>query len=123
MLFKGNSKEYLKLADISSSNCEELKERIESGLTLVWFLDDESILDIDGRAFNFEKNQIVTLTEFHGLKIKSTGEIKMIRFNRQFFCILNHDSDVSCKGLLFFGASTLPIISIPKDDIKEKILT
>jgi AraC family transcriptional activator of pobA len=119
MLFKGKSKEYLKLTDISSSNCEELKERIESGLTLVWFLDDESILDIDGRAFNFEKNQIVTLTEFHGLKIKSTGEIKMIRFNRQFFCILNHDSDVSCKGLLFFGASTLPIISLPKDDIRK----
>ena len=74
-------------------------------------------------ARNFERlilrKKPLTYWKFLRLKIESTGEIKMIRFNRQFFCILNHDSDVSCKGLLFFGASTLPIISLPKDDIRK----
>ncbi len=119
MIFKGKSGEYLKLEDINSTNCNALKERIESGLTLAWFLDDESIFEIDGRSFTFKKNQVITLTEFHGLKMKSTGEIKMIRFNRPFFCILDHDSEVSCKGLLFFGASNLPIIQLPENDIRK----
>jgi len=119
MLFTGKSGEYLKIEDITSSNCTELQERIESGLTLVWFLDDDSIFEIDGRKFHFEKNQIISLTEFHGLKMKRTGFIKMIRFNRQFFCILDHDSEVSCKGLLFFGSSSLPIISLPEEEVKK----
>ncbi|MFK7756682.1 MAG: helix-turn-helix domain-containing protein [Flavobacteriales bacterium] len=119
MLFNGKSGEYLKLENVDSSNCNALKERIESGLTLVWFLDDDSIFQIDGREFIFQKNQIITLTEFHGLKMKSTGQVKMIRFNRQFFCILDHDSEVSCKGLLFFGASNLPIISLPDKEVKK----
>jgi len=119
MLFKGKSGEYLKLEDITSANCSELKERIESGLTLVWFLDDESIFNVDGKEYSFNRNQIITLTEFHGLKMKSTGLVKMIRFNRQFFCILDHDSEVSCKGLLFFGASNLPIITLPEDQVRK----
>lgn len=119
MLFKGKSGEYLKIEDVNASNCNALKERIESGLTLVWFVDDNSIFHIDGREYLFKKHQIITLTEFHGLQIRSTGSVKMIRFNRQFFCILNHDSEVSCKGLLFFGASNLPIIALPEAEIKK----
>ncbi len=119
MLFTGKSGEYLKIEDITSSNCTELQERIESGLTLVWFLDDDSIFEIDGKKFHFEKNQIISLTEFHGLKMKRTGVIKMIRFNRQFFCILDHDSEVSCKGLLFFGSSSFPIIKLPEEEVKK----
>jgi len=119
MLFEGKSGEYLKLSVIRSANCTHLQDRIESGLTLVWFQDDSSVFEIDGRRYEFKKDQIITLTEFHGLKMKSTGVIKMIRFNRQFFCILDHDSEVSCKGLLFFGASNLPKITLSEEDVKK----
>ncbi|MEM7160876.1 MAG: helix-turn-helix transcriptional regulator [Bacteroidota bacterium] len=119
MLFEGPSGEYLKIEDISSLNCLELKGRIESGLTLVWFLDDASIFEVDAQRIQFKQNHVISITEFHNLKMKQTGKIKMIRFNRQFFCILDHDSEVSCKGLLFFGASSLPIIEIPENEVNK----
>jgi len=64
MLFKGKSGEYLKIEDVNASNCNALKERIESGLTLVWFVDNDSIFHIDGREYLFKKHQIITLTTF-----------------------------------------------------------
>ena len=42
----------------------------------------------------------------------------MLRFNKPFYCILDHDSEVGCKGILYYGASNLPIIRIPKDDFE-----
>ena len=31
--------------------------------------------------------------------------------------MIDHDIEVSCKGLLFFGASQLPIITVPDEDV------
>ncbi len=119
MLFRGKTGEYLKLEDVNHSNCEELKERLESGLTLVWFLDNNSTLVIDQKDHHFRQNQVISLTEFHSLEIEKIGEVKMLRFNRQFFCILDHDSEVSCKGLLFFGASNLPVIHLNDEETNK----
>lgn len=119
MIFKGNSGEHLQLEDVNSTNCDLLKTRLESGLTLIWFQDNQTKIEIDNQLYNFQKGQIVCLTELHRITLKNTGSIKMVRFNRQFFCILDHDSEVSCKGLLFFGASQLPIINLPESETKK----
>ena len=33
--------------------------------------------------------------------------------------MIDHDTEVGCKGLLFFGASQLPVITIPDDDLLQ----
>ena len=35
-----------------------------------------------------------------------------MRFDRPFFCVIDRDSEVGCKGILFFGASELPVLTI-----------
>ncbi|MFH4966388.1 helix-turn-helix domain-containing protein [Gaetbulibacter sp. M235] len=52
------------------------------------------------------------MTEFHTIEIVSEGILQFIRFNRSFYCILKHDNQISCKSILFFGASQLPVISL-----------
>ena len=42
-----------------------------------------------------------------------------IVFNREFYCIRDHDDEVSCNGLLFFGSSEAPVISLNKKDQKS----
>lgn len=117
MLYKGQTNEYLRVELIDSGNCHILKENIESSLTLVWCLDDTTVLTIDNKNCFFKKNQIVCLTEFHKIETTQVGKLKMIRFNRAFYCIIDHDSEISCKGILFFGASQLPIINLSEKDI------
>ena len=42
----------------------------------------------------------------------------MIKWNKYFYCIINHDSEVGCKGLLFYGAVALPVIYPKLEDIE-----
>ena len=119
MKFLSNIQEYLELKTIDEKSCDVIKEQVESSLTVLWFQEDINEFIIDGKHRVFKKNQIVFLTEFHNIKILHIGEIRFVRFNRPFYCILDHDTEVSCKGLLFFGASQLPIINIYENELEK----
>lgn len=119
MIYKGITNEYLQLENIQSNNCFVQKDAIESSLTFLWFEDDSNKIIIDGIDYQFNKNQIVCLTEFHKVDISNVCKAKMIRFNRSFYCIVDHDSELGCKGILFFGASQLPILNIPDMEIEK----
>jgi len=50
---------------------------------------------------------------------KTKAPLTAFLFNRAFYCINDHDSEVSCNGILFFGTQDLPIITIPKDQERK----
>lgn len=117
MKFTGTTQEYLILETVNSGeNCHILKESIASSLSILWFDSDDNQLIIDGKKYHFQKNQIVFLTEFHKVDVDKVRNTRFLQFNRPFYCVLDHDAEVGCKGLLFFGASELPIIDIPEAD-------
>ena len=119
MYLKGPTDEYFELRVLDNNDCEVIKESIESSLSILWFQDDQSELKIDGKSKRFYKNEILFLTEFHKVEINRIGVIQYIRFNRSFFCIIDHDSEIGCKGVLFFGSSNIPVIQIPKSDLRK----
>jgi len=119
MKFTGSTEEHLFIQRIDSQSCDILQEPKESSLSILWFEEDHNILIIDGKEEHFDKNQIVFLTEFHKIVPKYIGSICFLRFNRPFYCVLDHDAEVSCKGLLFFGAAQLPIITIPDNELEK----
>lgn len=116
MQYQGKANEYLKLVNLDHTNCYVLKEEVESSLTLIWFEEEDNTLIIDAKEHHFAKNQIVALTEFHKVETKKVRKAKLLRFNRSFYCILDHDEEVGCKGILFFGASQLPIIDVEENE-------
>ena len=118
MDYKGKSQEFISINIIGETNCYLLKEVISEALSILWFRKDGNTLKIDGIDYEFNKNQIICLTEFHKIEVQKIYETKLIRFNRPFYCIKEHDTEVSCKGMLFFGASQLPIFKIPKSELK-----
>lgn len=119
MKFLGNIREYLQLETLTSSNCHIISDRIESSLMVLWFESGPNEFHIDGKAYSFQKNDIVFLTEFHSITPKNIETIRFLRFNRPFYCILDHDSEVGCKGMLFFGASQLPVITLPLEEVEK----
>ncbi|MEP0264697.1 helix-turn-helix transcriptional regulator [Dokdonia sp.] len=119
MKFLGSIEEYLQLETIDNTTCDILKEPIESSLCILWFEEDNNQLTIDGKQCLFNKHEIVFLTEFHKIIPTRIGITRFLRFNRPFYCILDHDTEVGCKGILFFGASQLPIIKIPDNEIDK----
>ena len=125
MQFQGKANEFLLLQDITPQNCHLLNESIESGqsvLSVLWSQEGGTELIIDGIPYTLQKNQLIFLTEFHQVKVQKVKSTRLIRFNRLFYCILEHDNEVSCKGLLFFGASKVPNILLPEEE-EEKFET
>ncbi len=119
MRFNGSTDEFLLLDEVSSHNCQVLTERIESSLSIIWNTSDKATLIIDKVEYVLEKNQLIFLTEFHHVETKKVDEIRLVRFNRPFYCIKDHDSEVGCRGILFFGASTVPVINIPEEELEK----
>jgi AraC-like DNA-binding protein len=120
MKFIGGIKEYLYLVTNDKESCKILKENIENSLTILWFTKlIPNKLIIDGKEYVFAKNDIVFLTEFHNVLPKKINGVRLLRFNRPFYCILDHDIEVGCKGILFFGASQLPFIQIPDQELEK----
>jgi len=117
MKFIGSNHEYFEVIDITTDNGEILQTSKENELSLLWFNSDNNKLIIDTKEHVFNTNDIVCVTEFHKIQIENVSSLKLLRFNKPFYCILDHDSEVGCKGILYYGAFNLPIIHIPTKDI------
>lgn len=117
MKFTGQNNEYIEIVDISKANARILNESKKSELSLVWFKADNNKINIDSIDYVFNANDIISLTEFHKMRVDDLVEATLIKWNRSFYCVVDHDSEVGCKGILFYGASTVPVIHLDEKHI------
>lgn len=119
MKVTGNTKDFIELKELDIPDCGIFDAPEASSLTAIWFKEDNNQFIIDGKPYTFNRNQIVFLTEFHQVKVVRKEVSKFLRFNRPFYCVVDHEHEVSCRGLLFYGASSVPTISIPEDELEH----
>ncbi len=80
--------------------------------TFIWAKKTTLLLEIDGVSIALEPNNIIVLTPNQYLKyIEGTDSI-IYQFNREFYCIKDHDKEVSCIGILFYGNQNTSIIKL-----------
>lgn len=77
-------------------------------------------LQIDLLQISLLPNQLLTLTPFQRLVLfQKDKNLLFFGFNREFYCLLEHDQEVSCNGILFYGTQNLPIITLPSSEIEK----
>lgn len=118
MQYRGLNKELLVLESIKDKPVDSLTIPVPGGLIFLWFKKKQSV-KVDGQILQLQANQVLCLTEFHRIDNGPFERVRLIRFNRSFYCIKDHDNEVSCKGLLFYTATQPPVITIPKADIAK----
>ncbi len=102
-------------------NCSSALDLLrDKGLyKIIWSKDCPVSFLVDGSLIELKKDQIIFCTPMNVLEIEQGTEgIISLVFNREFYCIKNHDQEVSCNGFLFFGSSVPQILSLNE---KEKI--
>ena len=96
-------------------SCSEINKEAEkdASFRILWVKEGTTTVTVDGIPKKIAKNHILFLTPLHKLKITdtSTGVITF-SFNKEFYCIKEHDSEVSCYGYLFYGSSDIPILEL-----------
>lgn len=118
MIYKGKNNEYISLQDLKGDEKMVFDKTLDSPLTIVWTKDESSLIEFEGTTYKLSKDSIICLTKYYELKFVSLVEANLIKFNREFYCVLDHDKEVSCKGVLFFGANQLPYFQIPDDELE-----
>jgi len=71
--------------------------------TIAWNLGEKQTVTIDGVAHDFMPHTILPLMFNQSFYFGSAVDIVAWQFNREFYCIIDHDAEVSCVGFLFAG--------------------
>ncbi len=79
------------------------KERSEPLLAIAWNRGDDQNIFIDEVPINFPSNYCMTLMVNQSFRFERPQDVVMWQYNRLFYCIVDHDQEVSCVGFLFYG--------------------
>lgn len=76
-------------------------------------------VNIDSIPITIEPHSILVLTDLQAIELVNGNNLIVYQFNQEFYCIKDHDKEVSCSGLLFFGNIHMPIIQLNKEQEKK----
>ncbi len=80
----------------------------------VWAREYPVKLRIDHVDLTLNPGQILALTPFHYVQYIDGLNPIVYQFNREFYCIKDYDREVGCVGILFYGNSAIPIVTLDK---------
>lgn len=95
------------------------KENEELILSIVWNTGDDQKVTIDEVEYNFPKQSILPLLANHSFRFDDSSSLILWQFNRDFYCIIDHDQEVSCAGFIFYGTKEHLFIQLSDEDEKK----
>ncbi|WP_345952883.1 helix-turn-helix domain-containing protein [Mucilaginibacter sp. PAMB04168] len=100
------------------------KDQKEKLLTIAWNRGEDQAIVIDNYSYNFPANTIHCLMTSENFYLPKATDIVAWQFSRDFYCIVDHDKEVSCVGFIFYGQPEKMFIRLSEDDLDrmEKML-
>ena len=107
---------------LTDFNCASFENRLGTGdfYKIIWAKDMPITIGVDGYSVNLEQHQVLFCTPFNMIQIEPFLKgVSSIIFDREFYCIRDHDHEVSCNGFLFLGSSAPTIVTLTEKEIKS----
>jgi AraC-like DNA-binding protein len=79
---------------------------------------DQEVL-IDNIPYVFASSTLLPLFSNQSFTFEKPRQITAWQYNRDFYCIVDHDNEVSCAGFLFFGSYGHLFINLDKVNLKK----
>lgn len=79
------------------------KDQKEKLLTIAWNRGSDQTIMIDNLPYLFPCNTVHCLMTSENFLFDDARDIVAWQFSREFYCIVDHDKEVSCVGFLFYG--------------------
>lgn len=117
MIYRGKNEEFLELKSLSQAQELIFDHKMDYPLVFLWTKNSKVTIKFEGNIIEIEPNTILPLTFFQSFEFVSLEYVRYVKFNKEFYCVLEHDKEVSCKGILFYNTNQLPYFTIPKDEI------
>jgi hypothetical protein len=77
------------------------RDQQDKYLTIAWNTGPNQEVVIDEVQYTFPANAILPLVVNQSFRFEQPADIVAWQFNRDFYCIIDHDKEVSCVGFIF----------------------
>ena len=88
-------------------------------LTIAWNDGPEQTVTIDGIKHQFPAQSILPLMVNQSFQFDKAEQIVAWQYNRNFYCIVDHDIEVSCVGFLFYGSAQAMLITLDEQQQRK----
>lgn len=85
--------------------------------SIVFNFGKDQVTIIDGVTYIFPENTVLPLMANQHFSFADPSQLIAWQFNREFYCIVDHDAEVGCVGFLFYGIVNPMFIRLSADDI------
>lgn len=85
--------------------------------SIVCNIQDEQKVIIDQVAYAFPANSVLPLMSNQHFVFERPEELIAWQFNRDFYCIADHDAEVGCVGYLYYGIQNPLFIKLTPDEV------
>lgn len=96
-----------------------IKPKSDSVLTIVWNKGEEQTVHVDEVAYQLPKNAFLPLVANQTYTLTSAETLTIWQFNREFYCIIDHDKEVSCSGFLFYSAGDIRMLQPSQEETRK----
>ncbi|OSY88967.1 transcriptional regulator [Tenacibaculum holothuriorum] len=88
---------------------------------IFWIKEGTGTYHIDFESYSFNGNVLFFLSPGQVFSVDSEKikEAYQLSFNRDFYCIQTHDSEISCNGVLFNNVYETPLVAPSEKDVKK----
>lgn len=99
------------------------RDKEDKLLTIAWNRGKTQKVIVDEVEYDFPENTFLPLVVNQSFRFENAEDIIAWQFNRDFYCVIDHDEEVSCVGFLFYGSSQVMFIALDeKEEEKIKLL-
>ncbi len=95
------------------------RDRKNKYLTIAWNRGPCQKVMIDNTSFDIPENCFLPLMVNQSFNFERPESIVAWQFNREFYCIVNHDKEVGCVGFLFYGSSGNLFLNLNEKEDKK----
>lgn len=88
------------------------QERHQRLLTIAWNTGPDQGVKIDGVDYTFPAQSVLPLMVNQSFQFEHPEQLVAWQFNREFYCIVDHDKEVSCVGFLFYGSNGILFLNL-----------
>lgn len=87
--------------------------------TIAWNKGPAQQVTIDEIQYTFPAGSILPLMVSQSFRFERPEQIIAWQFNREFYCIVDHDKEVSCAGFLFYGSLDILFVALDEAQLQK----
>ena len=114
--YKSRDNGQFNLTDVSELKYKSTNQR-DDLYKIVWAMNHDLNLGMDGYRVFLQKNHLLFATPLNQLDLNiENKDVVVYTFNREFYCVRDHDAEVSCNGFLFLGSSSPIVVELDEKE-------